>query len=76
MGFVTISEPQIDGTPGKPQKALKPARSESTKGALYGVGAYGLWGLMPLYFILLIPANSIEIVANRVVWSVIFSPNA
>lgn len=72
MGCVTPSEPQISGTSGKQQKALKPARSEGAKGALYGVGAYGLWGLMPLYFILLIPANSIEIVANRVVWSVIF----
>ena len=39
---------------------------------MYGVGAYGWWGLMPLYFILLLPANSIEIVANRVVWSVVF----
>nr|WP_281268060.1 EamA family transporter RarD [Arthrobacter psychrolactophilus] len=39
---------------------------------LFGVGAYGLWGMMPLYFLLLLPANSIEIVANRVIWSLIF----
>ncbi|MEO6530498.1 MAG: EamA family transporter RarD [Specibacter sp.] len=39
---------------------------------LYGVGAYGLWGLLPIYFLLLMPANSVEIVANRVVWSLFF----
>ncbi|MDP5227995.1 MULTISPECIES: EamA family transporter RarD [Arthrobacter] len=39
---------------------------------LYGVGAYGLWGLLPLYFMLLLPAGAVEIVANRVLWSLIF----
>ncbi len=37
-----------------------------------GFGAYGLWGLLPLYFVWLMPAGSLEIVANRVVWSVVF----
>jgi len=52
--------------------ASKPRRSETATGVLFGFGAYGLWGLLPLYFIWLVPANSIEIVANRVVWSVVF----
>ncbi|HEY8295774.1 MAG TPA: EamA family transporter, partial [Micrococcaceae bacterium] len=39
---------------------------------LFGIGAYGLWGLLPLYFVLLSPAGSIEIVANRVLWSLAF----
>ncbi|AIY01848.1 protein RarD [Arthrobacter sp. PAMC 25486] len=69
---MTKSEPQTQPTTGNRKKAGRPARSEGTKGVMYGVGAYGLWGLMPIYFILLLPANSIEIVANRVVWSVIF----
>lgn len=72
MESVTISEPQKSGLSAKQQKASRPARSEAATGVLYGVGAYGLWGLLPLYFILLVPANSIEIVANRVVWSVLF----
>lgn len=38
----------------------------------YGISAYGLWGLLPLYFVLLSPAGSIEIVANRVLWSLLF----
>ena len=31
--------------------------------------AYGLWGLMPLYFRLMAPASAIEVVAHRIVWS-------
>lgn len=72
MESVTISEPQKNGPTAKPQKASGPAQSEAATGVLYGVGAYGLWGMLPLYFILMVPANSIEIVANRVVWSVLF----
>jgi len=45
---------------------------ETTAGILFGVGAYGLWGLLPLYFVALMPAGPVEIVANRVVWSLIF----
>lgn len=37
-----------------------------------GVGAYLLWGLFPLYWPLLKPAAPIEILAHRVVWSVVF----
>ncbi|MEC3850744.1 EamA family transporter RarD [Paenarthrobacter ureafaciens] len=50
----------------------KPDRSETTTGVLFGIGAYGLWGLLPLYFFVLQPAGAIEIVANRVVWSLVF----
>ena len=38
-------------------------------GLLLGVGAYLFWGLFPLYWPLLEPANSIEIVAHRAVWT-------
>lgn len=34
--------------------------------------AYGLWGLFPLYFHLLDGVSPIEVVANRVVWSLAF----
>jgi len=37
-----------------------------------GLGAYVLWGIFPLYFPLLEPAGGLEIVANRVVWSLLF----
>ncbi|MCW2634823.1 MAG: RarD protein superfamily transporter [Blastococcus sp.] len=37
-----------------------------------GLTAYALWGLFPLYFPLLEPAGGLEIVAHRVVWSLLF----
>ncbi|MFC7023391.1 EamA family transporter RarD [Promicromonospora thailandica] len=37
-----------------------------------GVGAYVLWGAMPLFFPLLEPAGPLEIVAHRIVWSLVF----
>jgi len=41
------------------------------RGLLFGVGAYGLWGSFPLYFPLLEPASSLEILALRVVLSAV-----
>jgi chloramphenicol-sensitive protein RarD len=46
--------------------------SEQRRGFLYGVGAYGLWGLFPLYWPLLEPAEPLEILAHRIVWSLLF----
>src|ERR1700709_2645735 len=37
-----------------------------------GIGAYTLWGILPLYFPLLAPATPVEIIAHRVVWSLLF----
>ncbi len=37
----------------------------------YGVAAYVLWGLFPLYWPLLQPASPVEIVAHRIVWSLV-----
>ncbi|MET8083918.1 EamA family transporter RarD [Micromonospora sp. NPDC005237] len=41
-------------------------------GYLYGIGAYLLWGFFPLYFKLLRPTGPLEILAHRIVWSVLF----
>lgn len=41
-------------------------------GLILGVGAYLTWGLFPLYWPLLEPANSIEIVAHRAIWTFAF----
>ena len=38
---------------------------------LYGVAAYLLWGLFPVYWPLLEPAGPIEILAHRIVWSLL-----
>jgi chloramphenicol-sensitive protein RarD len=45
---------------------------ERRLGVLSGLAAYALWGLFPLYFPLLEPAGGLEIVAHRVLWSVVF----
>lgn len=39
---------------------------------LLGFVAYGLWGIFPLYFALLDGISPVEVVANRVIWSLIF----
>lgn len=41
-------------------------------GLAAGVGAYTAWGILPLYFPLLEPATPVEIIAHRVVWSLLF----
>ncbi|MDT9681659.1 EamA family transporter RarD [Streptomyces sp. TRM76323] len=40
-------------------------------GLLYGIGAYGAWGLFPLYWPLLEPSGAVEIVAHRMAWSLV-----
>ena len=37
----------------------------------YGFAAYGIWGLLPLYFVVLAPATAYEIVALRIVFSLV-----
>lgn len=39
---------------------------------MFGVLAYLCWGLFPLYWPLLEPANAVEILSHRVVWSLVF----
>jgi chloramphenicol-sensitive protein RarD len=41
-------------------------------GLLFGISAYTLWGLFPLYWPLLEPANPLEIVSHRAVWTLVF----
>ncbi|WP_018654759.1 EamA family transporter RarD [Actinomadura flavalba] len=38
---------------------------------LAGAAAYGLWGLFPLYWPLLKPAGAVEILAHRILWSLV-----
>jgi chloramphenicol-sensitive protein RarD len=42
------------------------------KGTIYGFLAYASWGLLPLYFHALSPASALEILAHRIVWSLVF----
>lgn len=45
--------------------------SDVRRGVWYGITAYSLWGLFPLYWPLLVPATATEILAHRVLWSLV-----
>lgn len=60
-----------DHLAGRGAPAPSPAPNDRW-GLLLGTGAFFLWGAMPLYFPLLEPARPLEIIAHRVVWSLIF----
>jgi chloramphenicol-sensitive protein RarD len=45
--------------------------SDPRRGVLYGIGAYGLWGVFPLYFRLLERSGAVEVVLHRVLWSLL-----
>jgi chloramphenicol-sensitive protein RarD len=46
-------------------------RSQVAHGTLLGLLAYLMWGAFPLYWPLLHPAGAVEILAHRVVWSLV-----
>ncbi|WP_034267645.1 EamA family transporter RarD [Actinospica robiniae] len=47
------------------------AATEQRRGLIYGIAAYALWGLFPLYWPLLKPAGALEILASRMIWSLV-----
>jgi chloramphenicol-sensitive protein RarD len=47
-------------------------RSEYSLGLLFGISSYVIWGLLPLYWPLLQPATSLEMVSHRAVWTLVF----
>jgi chloramphenicol-sensitive protein RarD len=47
------------------------SESEQRRGLSLGVAAYVMWGLFPLYWPLLEPAGALEILAHRVLWSMV-----
>ncbi|MEW1826103.1 EamA family transporter RarD [Streptomyces sp. NPDC088196] len=50
----------------------KPKGDQHHTGLLNGFAAYGMWGLVPLFWPLLKPAGAAEILAHRMVWSLAF----
>jgi len=45
--------------------------TDQRRGFLLGAAAYGMWGLFPLYWPLLEPAGALEILAHRMLWSML-----
>jgi chloramphenicol-sensitive protein RarD len=46
-------------------------RDETRRGALQGLLAYAVWGVFPLYFAALKPAGAWEILAHRILWTLL-----
>lgn len=51
---------------------MKAATPETTKGVLYGLAAYTMWGSFPLYFALFEGVPAWEVLVHRVIWSCLF----
>ncbi len=43
--------------------------SMNKKGILYGIGAYVLWGFLPLYWKLLKDISAVQLIGHRIIWS-------
>lgn len=60
------------GVISTPEAAGKDAGREYTLGGIYAFTAYLLWGVLPLYFLLLAPIGPFELVAWRILLSLVF----
>jgi chloramphenicol-sensitive protein RarD len=53
-------------------RAAVTEHARTRSGLLLGLGAYTLWGVLPLYFKAIVHVGATEIVSHRIVWSLIF----
>lgn len=51
---------------------MKAVADQNRSGVIYALSAYGLWGILPLYFVILAPAPAMEILGWRIVLSLAF----
>jgi chloramphenicol-sensitive protein RarD len=49
-----------------------PTERHQSRGFIYGLAAYGLWGVLPIYFKAIADVAAVDIVAHRVLWSIPF----
>ena len=50
----------------------KNQNNNRTSGIIMAIGAYFLWGILPIYWKLLQAVNPIEILAHRIIWCLLF----
>lgn len=58
--------------PAGPSLIGRPPRDQTTVGLAYGITAFTIWGVMPIYFKLIRDVPALEILGHRVLWSVVF----
>ena len=56
----------------RPKQAQPAEGHHSRLGFAYGLGAYALWGVLPVYFKAIAAVGAVDIVAHRVLWSLPF----
>lgn len=49
-----------------------PPQQDMRRGFAFGVAAYGLWGVLPIYFKAIAAVAAVDIVAHRILWSLPF----
>jgi chloramphenicol-sensitive protein RarD len=62
----------VPETRGRAVGTVASPGGEERRGLWLGVAAYVMWGLFPLYWPHLRPAGAVEILAHRMVWSLVF----
>src|SRR4051794_25831677 len=75
MTETTVMPLQTESSPLKWQARSDQARSDQAArgaGVVYAVLAYGAWGLVPLYFKRVAQVSAPNVLAHRIVWSVVF----
>ena len=63
--------PSRDGGPLRLPLTGESGLNSRRGGVFYGLIAYGSWGLYPAYFPLLKPAGALEVLAHRIVWTML-----
>jgi chloramphenicol-sensitive protein RarD len=63
--------PSRDGGPLRLPLTGESGLNSRRGGLFYGLIAYGSWGLYPAYFPLLKPAGALEVLAHRIVWTML-----
>ncbi len=71
---MTSSSPDNDraGPPTTAGRLGLSGEREVSRGTVFGLAAYLVWGTFPFYFHALAPAGPWEIVAHRILWSLVF----
>lgn len=55
-----------------PAEQIHLERRQAATGALAATGAFFLWGVLPVYWKFLLSVQPLEIIAHRIVWSLVF----
>ncbi len=69
---VAAPAPAVPQATAATREAASSAPRVDMRGLAYAFGSFGLWGLSPAYWKLLVHVAPFEILAHRVVWSVLF----